>query len=32
MYPQKDTITIGLDADLALWDPNKNVSITNDIL
>ena len=32
MYPQKGTITIGSDADFALWDPNKNVTITNDIL
>ena len=32
MYPQKGTITIGSDADIALWDPTKNVTITNDLL
>ncbi|NIZ03581.1 dihydropyrimidinase [Thalassospira lucentensis] len=32
MYPQKGTIAIGSDADIALWDPTKNVTITNDLL
>lgn len=32
MYPQKGTIAIGSDADIALWDPRKKVTLTNDIL
>ncbi|MBW9117430.1 dihydropyrimidinase [Rhizobium cauense] len=32
LYPQKGTIAIGSDADIALWDPHKNVTVTNDIL
>lgn len=32
MYPQKGTIAIGSDADIALWDPRKMVTLTNEIL
>ncbi len=32
LYPQKGTLAIGSDADLALWDPAKEVTLTNDLL
>ncbi|CAN7724307.1 dihydropyrimidinase [Ensifer adhaerens] len=32
MYPQKGTIAIGSDADIALWDPAERVTLTNEIL
>lgn len=32
MYPQKGTISIGSDADIALWDPTKQLTLTNEML
>jgi dihydropyrimidinase len=32
MHPQKGTIAVGADADIAIWDPNRKVTIANAML
>src|SRR5690606_4583457 len=32
IHPQKGTIAVGADADIGIWDPNRKVTIRNEIL
>jgi len=32
LYPRKGSIMIGADADIAIWDPSRKVTLTQDLM